>query len=317
VHGVIAQKGLTIVEAPSSGEQRELRADAHAIGVVLLRPSRALGVETFFTSFFAGLESHLGALGISLLLHYAPSRSEELQTYRRWWAQGRVDGLVLLDLAIDDRRPRFCAELGIPAVVVGDPSRAGGSTAVWTDDATAVTAAVRRLADLGHRRLARVSERVDMVHAAVRTAAFLAACRELGLPEPVVVSSDITPMGGRRATIELLSRQRRPTAILYDNDLMAVAGLAAAQEKGLDVPHDVSLVAYDDSLLCEVTNPALTAVSHDVHSYGVHTAKVLLRVVASPHHVPSELDSVPQLIERGSTGRAPIAVIGQRPTAAG
>jgi DNA-binding LacI/PurR family transcriptional regulator len=224
---------------------------------------------------------------------------------------------VLLDLAIDDRRPRFCAELGIPAVVVGDPARADGSTAVWTDDATAVTAAVQRLADLGHRRLARVSERVDMVHAAVRTAAFLSACLELGLPEPVVVSSDITPMGGRRATIELLSRKHRPTAILYDNDLMAVAGLAAAQEKGLDVPRDVSLVAYDDSLLCEVTNPALTAVSHDVHSYGVHTAKVLLRVVASPQHVPSELDSVPQLIERGSTGPAPIAVIGQSPTAAG
>ena len=297
-----------------SGRERsdrlEARETVHAVGVVLLRPSRTLGVETFFTSFFAGLESYLGARGISLLLHYAPSRSEELETYRRWWEQHRVDGLVLLDLAVDDARPRFCAELGVPAVVVGDRLRADGCTAVWTDDATAMTAAVQRMVDLGHRRLARVSERADMVHAAVRTEAFLAACRRLGVRDPQVVSSDITPMGGRRTTIELLSKPGRPTAIFYDNDLMAVAGLAAAQEVGLDVPGDVSLVAYDDSLLCEITHPSLTAVSHDVHSYGVHTAKVLLRVIAGPKRVPSELDSVPQLIERGSTGRAPVTAVG-------
>jgi DNA-binding LacI/PurR family transcriptional regulator len=310
VHGVIAQRGLTAVAGPSSDRHVGSRTVVRAIGVVLVRPSRTLGVETFFTSFFAGLESHLGAMGISLLLHYAPSRSEELETYRRWWTQGRVDGLVLLDLTAGDTRPGVCAELGLPAVVVGDPVSAGSGTAVWTDDATAVRATVRRLAELGHRRLARVSERPDMVHAAVRTAAFVAACRELGLPHPQVASSDLTTMGGRRITIDLLSRPRRPTAILYDNDLMAVAGLAAAQEIGLDVPRDVSLVAYDDSLLCEVTNPALTAVSHDVHSYGVHAAKVLLRVIGSVQRVPSELDSVPQLIERGSTGRAPISAVG-------
>ena len=330
VHGVIARNGLTAVPTGQPGDRQdparerrhadpvvqalpaepEVRPAVHAVGVVMVRPSRTLGVETFFTSFFAGLESHLGGLGISLLLHYAPSREEELETYRRWSTERRVDGIVLFDLTVDDPRPRCCAALGMPAVVVGDPIRAGSSTAVWTDDATAVTAAVQRLAELGHRRIARVSERVDMVHAIVRTEAFLAACRRLGLPVPLVVSSDLTPMGGRRITIELLSRPRRPTAILYDNDLMAVAGLAAAQEVGLDVPRDVSLVAYDDSLLCEVTHPALTAVSHDVHSYGVHTAKVLLRVIGSGGHVPSELDSVPQLIERGSTGRAPLSAVG-------
>lgn len=308
VHGVIAQRG-TVLAPGQADELNPSRTGVHAVGVVLVRPSRTLGVETFFTSFFAGLESHLGSLGISLLLHYAPSRSEELETYRRWRTQGRVDGLVLLDLTEGDARPRFCAELGLPAVVVGDPVSAGSGTAVWTDDATAVRSAVRRLADLGHRRLARVSERTDMVHAAVRTAAFLAACQELALPDPLVVASDLTPMGGRRITIDLLSRPRRPTAILYDNDLMAVAGLAAAQEVGLDVPGDVSLIAYDDSLLCEVTRPALSAVSHDVHSYGVHAAKVLLRVITSTRPVPSELDSVPQLIERGSTGRAPITAL--------
>jgi DNA-binding LacI/PurR family transcriptional regulator len=276
-----------------------------AVGVVLLRPSRIMGVETFFAGFFAGLESHLGGLGISLLLHYASSRADELRTYERWWADGRVDGLVLFDLEAGDTRPRFCADIGVPAVIVGDPVSADPGTAVWTDDAAAVTAAVHRLTELGHRRLARVSDRVEMVHAMVRTAAFLAACRDLGLPDPHVVASDVSPAGGRRTTIALLAQPRRPTAVLYDNDLMAVAGLAAAQELGLEVPGDVSLVAYDDSLLCEVTRPALSALSHDVHSYGVHTAKVLLRLIHGGRPAPSVLDAVPQLIERGSTGPAP------------
>src|SRR5690606_39639736 len=59
-----------------------------------------------------------------------------------------------------------------------------------------------------------------------------------------------------------------PTAIVYDNDVMAVAGLSAARQAGLAVPADLSIVSWEDSTLCRVTHPTLTALSRDAFRFG-------------------------------------------------
>ncbi|GAB3616339.1 LacI family DNA-binding transcriptional regulator [Okibacterium endophyticum] len=280
-------------------------ATVGAIGLVLTRPPRSLGAEPFYMSFLAGIESVFSTHGSSLLMHIASSSADEIATYRRWAAERRVDGLILIDLRVNDPRPQTVRELGLPAVVVAQPRYAGGLACVWSADAEAVTSAVDRLVELGHRQLARVSERPDMAHSATRTQAFLEACSVHGVPAPYLVETDASGDSGQEATRQLLKKGRRPTAILYDNDVMAVAGLGAVREMGLRVPEDVSLLAYDDSLLCEITQPALAALAHDVYNYGAHTADLLLRQIASDDLIEGELDTVPQLIERGSIGSAP------------
>jgi DNA-binding LacI/PurR family transcriptional regulator len=98
----------------------------------------------------------------------------------------------------------------------------------------------------------------------------------------------------------LLAGAERPTAIVYDNDIMAVAGLAVAVAAGLGVPADVSLLAWDDSPLCRVTHPTLSAMGHDVHGFGADVARTLFGVIAregpGSHPVPA-----PVLTPRGST----------------
>ncbi|MFJ1584163.1 substrate-binding domain-containing protein [Streptomyces sp. NPDC088197] len=96
---------------------------------------------------------------------------------------------------------------------------------------------------------------------------------------------------------------RRPTAILYDHDLMAVAGLSVAAEMGLAVPRDVSLLAWDDSQLCQLTPLKLSAMSHDVFGFGAEVARRLLTVlkggtpatgpVATPVLTPRESTAPP------------------------
>ena len=91
-----------------------------------------------------------------------------------------------------------------------------------------------------------------------------------------------------------------PTAIIYDNDVMAVAGLAVAHEMGLSVPADVSLVAWDDSPLCQLVHPALTALSRDIPAYGAVAARQLLAVIAGEEAASVRGDSL-HLVPRGST----------------
>jgi DNA-binding LacI/PurR family transcriptional regulator len=190
----------------------------------------------------------------------------------------------------------------MPVVAVGHPSLTGSLTSVWTDDATAVSEAVRYLAALGHRRIARVGGAAALGHTSIRTAAFDEAARVLDLAGAWQVATDFSGDAGARATRSLLTAAPpdRPTAIVYDNDIMAVAGLSVAAEMGLSVPGDVSLLAWDDSQLCRLTHPTLSAMSHDVHGFGADVARTLFGVItgdgAGSHPV-----ATPVLTPRGST----------------
>ncbi|MFD0574093.1 LacI family DNA-binding transcriptional regulator [Kitasatospora gansuensis] len=132
---------------------------------------------------------------------------------------------------------------------------------------------------LGHRRIARVAGLPALDHTQVRIAAFREAMARHGLSEPQVVETDYTAEEGAQATRALLSRRDRPTAILFDNDVMALAAINVAQEMGIAVPGELSIVAGDDSQLCVLVRPALTALSWDIQAYGLHTAQVLLDMI--------------------------------------
>jgi DNA-binding LacI/PurR family transcriptional regulator len=120
--------------------------------------------------------------------------------------------------------------------------------------------------------------------------------------EGVVARTDYTPGEGAAVTRALLTGGGvRPTAFLYDNDVMALAGLGVANELGLGVPSDVSIVAWDDSPLCLATYPRLSALSHDVTGFGAHVARRLFdRLDGRP--AGSFIDSTPALRLRGTTG---------------
>ncbi|WP_151480278.1 LacI family DNA-binding transcriptional regulator [Streptomyces albicerus] len=272
------------------------------VGLAICRPAKLLGLEPFYMEFISGVESVLTEHSCSLLLRLVRTVEEEVGLQDSWWRGKQISGSILVDFRADDPRVAAVDRLGMPVVAVGHPSLTGGLTSVWTDDATAVTEAVRYLAALGHRRVARVGGAAALGHTAIRTAAFDEAARVLELAGAWQVATDFSGDAGARATRSLLTAAPadRPTAIVYDNDIMAVAGLSVASEMGLSVPGDVSLLAWDDSQLCRLTHPTLSAMSHDVHGFGADVARTLFGVItgdgAGSHPVPT-----PVLTPRGST----------------
>jgi DNA-binding LacI/PurR family transcriptional regulator len=284
-------------------------APSNTVGMALRRPARILGVEPFFMELISGVEAELSARSYALTLQVVADQAAEIAVYRRWWGERRVDGVLVCDLRVDDPRIPVLAELDLPAVVVGALGDAAGLVSVWADDAGAVVEAVEYLTTLGHRHIARVGGLPELLHTALRTEAFEEVCRRLEVAQALTISTDYTGEDGARATRRLLSSRQRPTAILYDNDVMAVAGLAVAHEMGFSVPGDVSLVAWDDSVLCQLVHPALTAMSRDIPAYGGLAARRLLSVIggAAPSSVQ---DEAAHLIPRGSTA-APAAARGE------
>ncbi|MFD3515963.1 LacI family DNA-binding transcriptional regulator [Streptomyces sp. NPDC058657] len=274
------------------------------IGLAVNRPARLLGLEPFYMEFVSGIESELTKRSCSLLLRVVRDLDEEIGLYQEWWRGSTIGGAVLVDFHEEDPRIGPLRALGLPAVAVGHPSLTGGFPSVWTDDAAAAGSAVRYLAALGHRRIARVGGPAGLGHSRIRAVAFERTMAELGLDGSRQVSTGFAGEEGARATRGLLMAQDRPTAIVYDNDIMAVAGAAVAAEMGLVVPHDVSLLAWDDSQLCRLTHPPLSALSHDVHRFGAQVARTLFGVIGGTHQGSLQVPT-PSLTPRGSTGPPP------------
>jgi len=290
--------------APTSAARALAGAKTHTIGLALARDPGNLGVESFYMQFFAGIESELSRRDYGLLLQVVPDLDAELRALRQWRRARRVDGAIIVDIRTHD--PRIAElEKGAPlaSIAVGDPAYVGSLPAVWTDDAAAMREAVEALAALGHRRIARVGGTPELAHSRIRDEAFLAAVAQHACTG-VLLETDFSPERGVEATRRALAGEDRPTAFVYDNDIMAIASLGEFAAAGLRVPEDASVIAWDDSVICRYTVPALTALSHDVVGYGAHVARRLFQVMDEGAS-GAFLDSTPSLVLRGSTGPAP------------
>lgn len=286
---------------PNSAARALSGATARAVGLALCRPARILGLEPFFMELISGVEAELSARSYALTLQVVADPETEIATYRRWWGERRVDGVLVCDLRVGDRRIPALERLGLPAVVIGGPAGAGNLACIWSDDSAALAHVMDYLYALGHRRIARVGGLPGLQHTATRTRAFTAAGERLGLTDSFSVASDYSGEQGAIATRRLLSSaSHRPTAVIYDNDIMAIAGLGVAQEMGLSVPMDVSIVAWDDSALCRLVHPPLTTLGRDIPAHGAHATRRLLRVIGG-ETVGNYQDETARLNPRGST----------------
>jgi DNA-binding LacI/PurR family transcriptional regulator len=289
---------------PNNAARALSAARSDAIGLVLARPARTLGVEPFFFQLISGLQAELSGRRIALLLQVVADHEAEIAVYRQWWSERRVDGVFLIDLRVEDTRVALLEELGLPALVIGGPGHHGRLPSVWADDARAMTRIVDHLAGLGHRRIARVAGLPELLHTERRTAAFRAAAAARGIDEPRIVWTDYSGEQGAAATRRLLGSPQPPTAIVYDNDVMAVAGVAVATELGVPVPTALSVVAWDDSPLCQLLHPPLTALTRDTFAFGASAARSLLAVLDGGEGTDLE-DHVPVLVHRESTSAPP------------
>lgn len=269
------------------------------VAIVVRRSPQQLAAEPFYGELIAGMEEIFEPHGFHVLMQIVDGMPHELDSYRHWAKTGVVRGVVLVDVVTRDPRPALLAELGLPGIVLGEPEDGTPLPAVRTDGYGPIRIAVSRLAALGHRRIARVAGPRALKHTRERTRGFIDATTELGI-EALLEEGDYSGESGAAATARLLRAGNAPTAVIYDNDAMAIAGLGAANDLGVKVPSQLSIVAWDDSQYCRLATPAVSAISYDVHLRGELAAHVLLSVFdgATPGDVWSQS---PMLVERGST----------------
>lgn len=255
--------------APSARARSLSRSRTDVVGLVVPAEVALLRDETFWMLFISGLEAQLREQGRSLLMHVEPRREAELEIYRSWHRRGMVDLVIVLDIEPADPRLPVLDELGLPYVLGGRPEQGTGVAFAATPDDEDMDLLVGTLAEAGCTSFARVAGDERMVFVQVRGRAFDAALAARGLEDRGTVHSTFGAESAADATLELASGPHGlPDVILFDSDLLAVTGTRALLGAGHDVPRDVQVVAFDDSALCRLVTPAISALSRDAHEFG-------------------------------------------------
>ncbi|MBN9605350.1 MAG: LacI family DNA-binding transcriptional regulator [Actinomycetales bacterium] len=218
-----------------------------------------------------------------------------------------VDGAILVTPTVVD------VAVEIPVVAIDPHTGPGQLPTVASDNDAGAMLATRHLIELGHRRIAFLAGRGDLLSSQLRERGYRAALREAGIrydPELVGIG-DYSVESSRPTAHQLLSRPDRPTALFAANDLSAIATLGAAAELGIEVPEELSVVGFDDIPEASRTTPPLTTVRQSMQLLGRTAAEMLLALMAGETLERHDLTLGTRMVIRGSTahlgGAAPSA----------
>jgi len=165
----------------------------------------------------------------------------------------------------------------------------------------------RHLVGLGHRRIGVLAGPHNWLASDERLAGHTSALADVGvLPDPELVrSGEPTTQFGSHAAGELLDLPQRPTALVGFNDKVAIGALAAAAQRGLRVPEELSITGFDDIDLAQASRPQLTTVRQPLPEMGRLAVSLLIRLMERQRLDALHVELATELVVRDSSGPAP------------
>ncbi|MGP3961821.1 LacI family DNA-binding transcriptional regulator [Nonomuraea sp. 3N208] len=304
VNGRYGVSASTIAQVRSAIEQLGYESSLVATS---LRRSRTnvLGLVTHsFQSYTAevlkGVMDALSQSGFDLIIY---ANSDLYGTYSEGWEQRHLarlagtltDGCIVVT-------PSGEVRSGTPVVVI-DPARGSTAPSVTADNLTGATTVVEHLLGMGHRRIGFIAGRSSLAAAWSREEGYWKALAEAGVPvDPELIArGDFNPESAAPLARALLDRADRPTAIFAASDGMALKALEVAEDLGLSVPGDLSVVGFDNIPESALAEPALTTVDQSMYWLGYEAARMLKSLVCGDWEGPSQIVLPTRLVVRGST----------------
>jgi len=254
------------------------------------RTSSAIGIvvpdltNPFYAQLAVGVERAANALGYAVLTANTECLPETEEKAARAWIERRVDGVIIGGMSLASTLPKVLLDRDVPVVLASlgefDDPRLG---VIDHDDAAAMESIVAHLYDLGHRRLAFVSDHLREHAGERRFLGFKAALKKRRLV-PIAIDDGAT-------------------AVVAHNDLQAIATMDRLERRGLKVPDDVSVVGFDDIPLAGHSRIQLTTVRSDAVEMSRRAVDLVIQAARGNRHVSHREFLDVKLIVRSTTAR--------------
>jgi DNA-binding LacI/PurR family transcriptional regulator len=286
-----------------------------------LRQSRSMSVgvlapdlsEGYFTRVMSGVVQELTQAKYFYFTACHDWQPELMEEYPRMLVERAVDGFLLLNTPAGLNVP-------VPVVAISAHGTEPNVTHIVLDHVKAVEMALQHLYELGHRSIAFMRGPKVIPDSEFRWEGIERAAQVLGLTlDPKLVTRidsaswsmktghhPMSPEIGYEPMKQLLEETRAFTAVFCFNDIAAIGAIRALAEAGLRVPHDVSVVGFDDIQSAAFCTPSLTTVRQPLNAMGKCGARILLERIANPEaeELAAEIVMQPELVVRESTDKA-------------
>lgn len=223
-----------------------------------------------------------------------------------FYRTNQSDGLILMEIRLDDWRVNLLRQQNLPFVMIGRCENNDRVNYVDYDFQSAVTVAMDHLIELGHQNIAFISVVTDPEQnhygPSVRALeGYEKACAQHNLPS-LYCEAENGFESVKLATLNLMRRHPEVTAIVTIFDT-AIAGIySAINSLGLSIPENISFVGLGDEQGTELTSPSLTVLHFPAYSMGYDAARILINELEKNTRTTKQILVEPKLVIRSSTG---------------
>jgi LacI family transcriptional regulator len=262
-------------------------------------------LEPFSTELLKGAGDAIRGSGFELVVYSAGGRAVDHEGWERRYLSRLsgtlVDGTVLVTPTVVD------VHYGAPVVAVDPHTGPSHLPTIDSDNLHGARLATEHLLSLGHRRIAMIAGRRDLQSAQLREQGYRQALEVAGVPvdDDLIQVGSYDPAFSLKPARQLLTRDDRPTAVFAANDLSALATLETADELGLRVPEDLSVVGFDNIPESALAKPPLTTVEQPIRQMGYRAIETLIALIRGEDPESMHVTLATSLVVRQSTG--PIA----------
>ncbi|MFW6308812.1 MAG: LacI family DNA-binding transcriptional regulator [bacterium] len=237
--------------------------------------------DMFFAEVIEGVENTANKLDYTLNLGTTHGEKEREELLVNDFSSGRVDGLILMTYHLEIDFIKQLKKRKIPFVFIGNPINEESIYTIVVDNKEAGYKGTEYLIELGHRKIAFIKGSHESWDAKERFKGFCQACKDYGINinEEYIKEGEFIKEQGYEVTGELLTLDDPPSAIFAANDRRAIGVLNRAQEMGVKIPGDLSLLGVDDIEAAGHIVPPLTTIRQPTHEMGKKAVDILFDLV--------------------------------------
>jgi LacI family transcriptional regulator len=268
------------------------------VGVVIPDISNAI-----FAEVARGIEDIANMYHYNIILCNADKRKEKEIRVINTLLEKQVDGLLFMGGVVTDEHLQAFQTATVPIVLCGTNVEGNTMAAVDIDHQQAAHDAVKLLLDKGHRRIGMISGNLqDPNNGFSRYNGYKNALDEAGVAfdESLVRIGNHRYESGIEAMKYFLELPERPTAIFSATDEMAIGAIHAAQDAGLAIPGDISVISVDNSRMASMVRPLLTTVAQPMYDIGAVSMRLLTKLMNKENVEKGKVTLMHEVIQRQS-----------------
>ncbi|OAS89271.1 MULTISPECIES: LacI family DNA-binding transcriptional regulator [Metabacillus] len=256
--------------------------------------------DPFMAEIARTIEDHGRKFGFSLMICSTDNDLDKEIEYVSILKQKYIDGIIIATGLKNTVALKELINSEIPVALLAREVPSLAVNTVVVNDFLGAFEATSYLIKLGHQKIAMVTEDIYFPVTKSRLDGYKQALEQAGINynENLVTINNTSFTDALDSTVKLLNLPEPPTAIFASTEPLAIGAMQGARESGFDIPKDISIVGFDNSILAEMCYPQLTTVSQPIQEMGKKIIELLVEEIKDPKKLKQRIVMSPELVIR-------------------